>query len=106
MVTGTASCFTGVGQPVLASVLSNYINVTSLQIANASANNVYLTLYGSGVGSVMTGSIIGYTIAPANGGSNIVYEIPIRTGISNPLMASVSGVASVYLSAQGFYSKT
>lgn len=104
-VTGIGSCFTGVEQPIITSVAANYIYVTGVQVANASANNVYLSFYGAGLGSV-TGSIIGFTVAPANGGSNIVYEVPLKTAIGQGFSASVSGVASVYLSAQGFLSKT
>lgn len=101
---GTASCFTGVEQPIITSISGQYVNITGLQIANASANNVYMSFYGAGLGSV-TGSIIGFTVAPANGGSNINFPIPLRTGVSSPFSASVSGVSSVYVSAQGFYTK-
>jgi len=101
---GIGSVYTGTPQPIIGSVSGRFINVTGIQVANASANNVYLTFYGTGIGSV-AGSIIGYTVVPANGGSNINYPVPLRTQVSQPFQASVSGVASVLLSAQGFYSK-
>lgn len=104
-VSGVASVFTGVPQPVITSVLGAFINVTGVQIANASANNVYISFSGAGLGSVV-GSIIGYTVAPANGGSNIYFANAIKTGVNNPFQASVSGVASIFVSAQGFYSNT
>lgn len=100
---GIASCFTGVEQPVIVSVLGRRVNVTGVQLANASANNVYMTFYGAGIGSV-TGSIIGYSVVPANGGSNINYPVPLQTANNSGFSASVSGVASVFISAQGFYS--
>lgn len=102
---GVASCFTGVEQPVITSVAGQYINVTGIQVTNASANNTYLSFYGAGLGSV-TGSIIGFTVAPANGGSNINFPIPLRTAVGSPFSASVSGVTSVFIAAQGFYSKS
>lgn len=104
---GTASCFTGVFQPFvgIGSVAARYTYITGLQIANASGNSVYLTFSGAGVGSTV-GSIIGYSVAPANGGSNILFPNGLKTGIGAPFQASISGVASVFLSAQGFTSKT
>lgn len=101
---GVGSTFTGVAQPIVTSVSGMFLNVTAVQIANASANNAYLSFYGTGVGSIAS-SIIGYTVVPANGGSNILYPIPLRTAFSQPFQACVSGIASVFLSAQGFYSK-
>jgi hypothetical protein len=52
------------------------------------------------------GSILGYTIAPAGGGSNIIYTNALKTGENSAFTASISGVASVLVSAQGFISKT
>lgn len=99
-VQGTASTFTGVIQPIIAAQgASVFTNITGLQVANASPNNVYLTLYGA------TGIVVGYTVAPGGGGSNIVYTNPLKTSENAAFSASVSGVASVFLSVQGFISK-
>lgn len=79
---------------------SIFTYITGLQITNASANNVWLRLDGA------TSSIIGFTVAPANGGSNIVFPNALKTNANAAFTASISGVASVYLAAQGFISKT
>lgn len=99
-VQGNASCFTGVAQPIIAAQgASIFSYITAIQVANASANNAYLTfLSGS--------SVIGYTTAPANGGSNIVLPNALKTFANANFAASVSGVASVFLAAEGFISKT
>lgn len=100
-VQGVASTFTGVIQPLIAAQGSSvFTYITGVQIANASPNNVYLTFYGA------TSSVVGYTVAPANGGSNIVLPNAWKTNANGAFSASVSGVASVFLSAEGFISKT
>ncbi len=100
-VQGVASVFTGVIQPVIAAQGSSvFTYVTGVQVATASATNVYLTRYGA------TGSVVGYTVAPANGGSNIVLPNALKTNANGAFSASVSGVASVLIAAQGFTSKT
>lgn len=102
-ISGSTSLLTGVYQPVAGSVSGQFTYITAIQAANASANNVYLTFSGAGLGSTV-GSIIGYTVVPANGGSNIVYTNALKTGSGAPFQASMSGVASVFISAQGFTS--
>lgn len=104
-VSGATSVFTGVPQPVITSVAGSFVNITGVQVANNSGTAVYVTFSGAGIGSV-AGSVLAYTIAPANGGSNISFANALKTGLSNPLQASISGVASVFVSAQGFLSNT
>lgn len=100
-VQGNASVFTGVIQPVIAAQgASVFTYITGIQIANASANNGYLTFYGA------TSSVIGYSVVPANGGSNIVIPNAWKTNANGGFSASVSGVSSVFLSASGFNSRT
>lgn len=82
---------------------SIFTYITGLQVANGSANNVYLTFTG-GLGGIS--SVLGYTVAPANGGSNIVIPNAWKTGANSGFSASVSGISSIFLSAQGFISKT
>lgn len=79
---------------------SVFTYITGVQITNASANNVFIRFDGG------TSSIVGYTIAPANGGSNITFPNGWKTNANAAFTASVSGVSSVYVSAQGFISKT
>lgn len=99
-VQGSTSIFGATSVAVLAAQgASVFTYITGLQVANASANNVYVTL---GTGS---NSILGYTVAPANGGSNIYFPNALKTTQNGTFTASINGVASVYLSAQGFISK-
>lgn len=105
-VQGTASMLggtpvTGSLVPVIAAQgASIFTYITGVQIANASATNVWITLLGG------TNSVIGYTVAPASGGSNIVLPNALKTNANAAFSASISAVASVYVSAQGFISKT
>lgn len=72
---------------------------TAIQVANMGSASVLVTLAAGG-------STLGYTIAPAGGGSNIYYPNGLKTPASFGLAASLSGIASVLVSAQGFISKT
>lgn len=100
-VQGVASCFTGVIQPVIAAQgASIFTYITSGQVANASNNNVYLTLFGA------TSSVVGYLPVPANSGAIPLMTNGWKSNANGAFSASVSGVASVFLSFQGFISKT
>ncbi len=100
-VQGIASCFTGIIQPVIAAQGSSvFTYITSGQVANASANNVYLTLYGA------TSSVVGFLPVPANSGALPFMPNAWKTNANGAFSASVSGAASVFLSFQGFISKT
>ncbi len=100
-IQGKASCFTGVIQPIIAAQGSSiFTYITAVQAANNSANNAYLTFYGA------TDSVIGYSAVPANGGSNIIIPNAWKSNANGAFSASVSGVASVFLSASGFISKS
>lgn len=79
---------------------SVFTYITGIQIANMGSASVLVTLGGG------LGSILGYSIAPAGGGSNILYPNALKTGENSAFTASISGVASVLVSAQGFISKT
>lgn len=78
---------------------SIFTYITGVQIANMSANNALITFQGA------SSSTIGFTIAPATGGSNIVFPNALKTNANGAFTASIGGVASVYLSAQGFIAK-
>lgn len=78
---------------------SIFTYITGLQLANLGSASVLVTLSGA------TSSIIGYTVAPAGGGSNIVYPNALKTNANGAFTASISGVASVLVSAQGFIAK-
>lgn len=72
--------------------------VTSLQVANTGSTDVLVTLKdGSG------GSTIGYTIAPAGGGSNVVYETELVTSANTALFfAANASTSTLYAAAQGY----
>ena len=78
---------------------SVFTYITGLQLANMGSASVLVTLSGA------TSSIIGYTIAPAGGGSNIIYTNALKTNANGAFTASISGVSSVLVSAQGFIAK-
>lgn len=79
---------------------SVFTYVTAIQIGNMGPASVLVTLTGG------LGSVLGYTIAPAGGGSNIYYPNGLKTGANSQFAASISGTASVLVSAQGFISKS
>lgn len=102
-VQGTISVLNQFGTSVVtiaAQGSSIFTYITGIQIANMSASSVLVTLSGA------TSSVVGYSIAPPGGGSNIVFPNALKTNANGAFTASVSGVCSVYLSAQGFISKT
>ncbi len=76
---------------------SIFTYVREIQVANFGPSSVLVT-FGGGLGS-----ILGYTIAPAGGGSNFVTRL--KTGENSAFTASINGTASVLVSAQGFIAK-
>ena len=98
-VQGTADLRVVLGASVTAIAAqgtSVFTYITGVQVANMGSASVLVTLAGG------LGSILGYTIAPAGGGSNIVYTNALKTGANSAFTASISGTASVLVSAQGF----
>lgn len=79
---------------------SVFTYVTGIQVANDSATYSRVKITGG------LGSVLAWTVAPGNGGSNINFINPLRTGENSGVSASISGVSSVYISLQGFTSKT
>lgn len=101
-ISGTTSIFTGVIQPIIAGQgTSIFSYITAVQVANNSANPVYVSFL-----NAVAGSIIGYTIAPGNGGSNITMPNALKTLANGAFSASISGVASVFVTAEGFTQNT
>lgn len=79
---------------------SIFTYITGIQLANMGPSSVLVTFAGG------LGSILGYSIAPAGGGSNIQYPNALKTGENSAFTASISGTASVLVSAQGFISSS
>lgn len=100
-VFNSCSVFTTTSQVALpAQGASIFTYVTAIQVSNLSANQVLVT-FGTG-----SNSILGYTTAPANGGSNIVMPNGWKTTQNAPVTASISGgIASVFISIEGFVAK-
>ena len=102
-VQGTADLRVVLGASVTAIAAqgtSVFTYIQAAQLANMGSASVLVT-FGGGLGS-----ILGYTIAPAGGGSNIRFFPALKTGENSAFTASISGAASVLVSAQGFISKT
>ena len=76
---------------------SVFTYIREIQVANMGSASVLVTFAGG------LGSILGYTIAPAGGGSNFITRL--KTGENSAFTASISGTASVLVSAQGFTAK-
>ncbi len=79
---------------------SVFTYVTGIQVANDSAAFSRVKITGG------LGSVLAWTVAPGLGGSNIIFVNPIKTGENSGVSASINGVSSVYISMQGFTSKT
>lgn len=73
--------------------------IRTAQITNMGFDNVLVT-FGGGLGSILS-----YSIAPDSGGSNIKFDPWLKTGTNSAFTASISGTASVLVSAQGFIAK-
>jgi hypothetical protein len=78
---------------------SIFTYITSAQISNMGPSSVLVTI-GGGLGSTL-----GWTIAPAGGGSNIYMPNAYKTGENSAVTTSISGTASVLVSLQGFTAK-
>lgn len=101
-VRGTADLRVSLGGSIVAIAAqgaSVFTYITSAQVANMGSASVLVTITGG------LGSVLGYTIAPAGGGSNIVYPNALKTGENSAVAASISGTASVLVSLQGFTAK-
>jgi hypothetical protein len=100
-VSGTASMLGGVPMHTSVTVIaaqgaSVFTYITGVQVANLGSASVLVSFGGA------TSSVVGYTIAPAGGGSNIVFQNALKTSANAAFSASISGAASVYVAAQGF----
>lgn len=104
-VSGTASMLGGVPMTCSVTVIaaqgaSIFTYITGVQVANLGSASVLVSF------GAATSSLIGYTIAPAGGGSNITFPNALKTNANAAFSASISGTASIYVAAQGFISKT
>lgn len=94
------SIMTGPSVAMVAAAGASIFNyITGVQIANDSAVFARVKFTGG------LGSVLAWTVAPANGGSNIVFPNPIKVGENSGFSASVNAHASVYVTVQGFTAK-
>lgn len=104
-ISGQACVFSGTSVQVLAAQgASVFTYITGIHIANDSANNARVKITSG------NGSVLAFTIAPANGGSNIIFANALKTGENQGVSASVGGTAvdtrpSVYVTLTGFVAK-
>jgi hypothetical protein len=100
MVRGTATT-TGTGDTSLVAAsgdnaLKTYI--TDIQIANTGSTTSLITFKDGNAGSTL-----GYTIAPAGGGSNIHFDVPLVTTSNTAFyFTAASASTTIYGSAQGY----
>lgn len=100
-VQGTADLRVVLGASVTAIAAqgaSIFTYIREIQVANMGSASVLVTFAGG------LGSILGYTIAPAGSGSN--FTTRLKTGANSAFTASISGTASVLVTATGFIAKT
>lgn len=104
-VSGATSVMNGVSVQVLAGPgASIFSYITGINVINESATATRVTIT-QGLGAVPA-SMVTWLIAPAGGGSNNTYLNPLKVLINNGISASISTVASVYVTITGFTSKT
>lgn len=99
-ILGGASLTGGSVVAIAAQGASIFTYITAVQLANMGPSSVLVTFGGA------TSSVVGYSIAPIGGGSNIIIPNAWKTNANGAFTASISGVASIFLSTQGFISKT
>jgi len=75
--------------------------VTGVQVTNPGTTAAHVT-FTEGLGAVAS-SMMFWAMAPAGGGSNMVFPTPIKTTLANKsISASVSAHASVYVMIEGY----
>lgn len=104
-VTGNACILTGTSIQVIAAPgASIFTYITGVYVMNDSANAARVAIT-QGLGRVPV-SMLTWAVAPATGGSNMTFPNPLRVLDNNGISASISAVASVYVTITGFTSKT
>ncbi len=106
-VQGTASALSTTTQGTLVPIIpaqgaSVFTYITGVQISNFTPSSVLTTLFGA------TGSVVAYAVIAGNTTIPLTFANGLKTNANAAFSASIlsSPVPSVYLSAQGFISKT
>ncbi len=92
----------GVDTTIFSAVAAKYIYVTSITVTNTSNTSTLISFYRNAYAT----EVVFRTIAPALGGSNITFPVPLRLSTVNQLFGyrhetTVSG-GTVYVSAVGY----
>lgn len=101
--TGTTTGTSGVS--VISAPGANiFLYITDIIIANTGSSTSLITLQLDPAG---TPSTLGYTIAPAGGGSNLHFSTPLKVTTANKAFGFTAGTASttIYMTAIGFTAK-
>ena len=98
-VKGSASATGTTSTSLITAVASNSIYLTSVQVMNTGTVTSQILLQdGNG------GTTLAYAQAPAGGGSNITFPVPIKNTSGNAwYFAAGSASSTIYVSAQGYY---
>ena len=95
---GAASTAGNTSTLLIAAVTSNSIYLTSVQVMNTGSTTTQIALQDGNPGTTLA-----YVQAPAYGGSNVTFPVPIRNTVGNAWYFT-AGTASttIYISAQGY----
>ena len=95
---GAASTAGNTSTLLIAAVASNSIHLTSVQVMNTGSTTTQIALQDGNAGTTLA-----YVQAPAYGGSNVTFPVPIRNTVGNAWYFT-AGTASttIYISAQGY----
>jgi len=98
-VRGLGSATSTASTLCLGGTASNSTYLTSVQVMNTGSTTTVVSLQdGSG------GTTLAYAQAPAGGGSNITFPVPIKNTSGNGwYFATANASTTVYVSAQGYY---
>lgn len=104
-VSATSSVMSGPSVLMFSAPGASVFNyVSGVQVTNPGTVSAHVAFY-EGLGGVPA-SVLFYAMAPAGGGSNMVFPNPIKTTLANQnISASVSAHASVYVMMEGFTAK-
>jgi hypothetical protein len=97
-VRGSASATGTTTTSLITAVASNAIYLTSVQVMNTGTVTSQILLQdGNG------GTTLAYAQAPAGGGANITFPVPIKNTVGNAwYFAAGSASSTIYISAQGY----
>ena len=101
-ISATTSVMSGPSVLVFSAPGSSIFNyVSGVQVTNPGTVAAHVT-FTEGLGAVAS-SMLFFAMAPAGGGSNMVFPNPIKTTLANKnISASVSAHSSVYIMMEGF----